>query len=112
MNAITKNKNYFLKSYIKLLIIFNFFNYAYSLLLNKIIRFGDKNFRYCHFSFNSNGDMIVDVTSNPASSSRQFFGIKQNGPFFLMMREMKKVLFIQWKLTQVVELKENLLLLN
>ena len=83
MNAKFKqiNKNYFLKSYIKLLIIFNLLNSTFSLLIDNIIRFGSLNFRFCHFSFNSDGDMILDTSSYPKSSERKFFGIKQNGHF-------------------------------
>ena len=83
MNAKSKliNKNYFLKSYIKFLIIFNLFNSTFSLLIDNIIRFGSRDFRFCHFSFNSDGDMIIDTSSYPISSNRQFFGIKQNGHF-------------------------------
>ena len=82
MNAKTENKNYFLKSYAKLLIIFHLFDSTYSILLNNIIRFGPIDFRYCHFSFNSDGDMIIDVTSYPINSERQFLGIKKNGHYF------------------------------
>ena len=82
MNDIFKNKNYTPKKYIKLLILLYFFNSTYSLLLNNIVRFSSKDFRYCHFSFNSDGDMIVDVSSYPVSSERQFFGIKKNGHYF------------------------------
>ena len=80
----SKNQNqiYFLKSYIELFLIFHLFNCTFSeLLLNKIIRFGSLNFRFCHFSFNSDGEMIADTTSYPLSPGRQFFGIKRNGHF-------------------------------
>ena len=47
--------------------------------LNNIIRLGDDGFRYSHFSFNSNGDMIIDTEPYPVSKERRFFGLKKNG---------------------------------
>ena len=52
------------------------------LLLNNIIRLGDKGFGYNHFSFNSNGDMIIDSEAYSISNERRFFGLKKNGRFY------------------------------
>ena len=48
-------------------------------ILNQMIRLGDKNYRYNHFSFNSEGDLIMDIESFPISDKKYFFGIKKNG---------------------------------
>ena len=50
--------------------------------ITSIIRIGDKDFRYVNFANYSNGDMIVETTSNPPSSKRMFYGINQNGDYF------------------------------
>ncbi len=51
-------------------------------LLNNVIRLGDEGFGYNHFSFNSNGDMIIDSEAYPVSNERRFFGLKKNGRFY------------------------------
>ena len=48
-------------------------------IINNIIELGGKDFRYNHFSINSNGDMIIDTTANPGNNERRFFGLKKNG---------------------------------
>ena len=53
-----------------------------NLILNNIIELGGDNFRYSHFCFNSNEDMIIDSSSYPISSERIFFGLKKNGSFY------------------------------
>ena len=50
--------------------------------LNNIIWIGDKDFRYINFATYSNGDMIVETTSNPGNSKRMFYAIKKNGRSF------------------------------
>jgi hypothetical protein len=51
--------------------------------LNDIIWIGDLNFRYVNLANNSNGDMVVETTSLPASEKRLFYGITKDGnPFF------------------------------
>ena len=50
--------------------------------LNNIIWIGDKDFRYVNFATYSNGDMIVETTSNPGNSKRMFYAIKKNGRSF------------------------------
>ena len=82
MTGINKNKSYLLSFFINLLIIFLTFNNSFPNLLNNIITFGDEKLRYSHFSFNSNGDMIVDCSSFPVNNVRKFFGLKKNGRFY------------------------------
>ena len=78
------NKVYYCKKFTKLFLI-EFFIIIVSVKvvlpqeLDNIIRLGDDDFRYSHFSFNSNGDMIVDTESYPISQERRFFGLKKNG---------------------------------
>ena len=61
-------------------IIFQFqFLTINSILLNSIIRLGDNPFRYSHFSFSTDGDMIVDSGSYPITNERRFYGIKKDG---------------------------------
>ena len=64
------------------LFLFLSINFVSSSSINKIIRLGDNNFRYIHFSYFSNGDMIVDTSCYPISQERRFFGLKTNGRFF------------------------------
>ena len=51
-------------------------------LLNRIIRIAENNYRYIHFSYFSNGDMIIDSSAYPISNGRIFFGLKENGSFY------------------------------
>jgi hypothetical protein len=46
-----------------------------------IILGGDK-FKYSHFSFNANGDMIIDSSTYPVSKERRFFGLRNNGSYY------------------------------
>ena len=78
MNII--QKNYYL--FISIFFIFLSINIAKTKLLNTIIKFGGENLRYTQFSFNSNGDMIVDTSSFPVSNERRFYGLTKNGKFF------------------------------
>ena len=69
---------------IKILLIFQIINFINS-EINKIIRLGDEDFRYVHFSTNLNGDMIVDTSTSsdsPYKNERRFFGLKKNGRFY------------------------------
>ena len=51
--------------------------------LNNIIFIGNSKFRYINFASYSNGDMIIETTSYPATATRMFYGLKKNGrPFF------------------------------
>ena len=50
-----------------------------SQLLNSIIRLAEDPYRYNHFSFTSEGDMIIDTESFPITNIRKFYGIKKNG---------------------------------
>ena len=50
--------------------------------ITRIIWIGDKDFGYVSFANYSNGDMVVETTSNQASSKRMFYGLKQNGEYF------------------------------
>ena len=69
------------------MIYFIFFIFIFQLLflklnsqiLNRIISLGNHPYRYNHFSFNSNGDMIVDTGVYPPTLARKFFGIKKDG---------------------------------
>ena len=47
--------------------------------LNSIINLTEYSYRYNHFSFNSNGDMIVDTKSYPVKPTVKFFGIRKDG---------------------------------
>ena len=74
---------YFQNSFLHLILfLFLLINFALPKLLNNIIRLGDSSFKYTHFSFNSNEDMIIDISSYPVSSERRFFGLKKNERFF------------------------------
>ena len=67
-----------------LLLIFQIISFINS-EINKIIRLGDEDFRFVHFSTNLDGDMIVDTSTSSDSSyksERRFFGLKKNGRFY------------------------------
>ena len=80
------NKVYYCKKissfFIELFLISILLKAGASQLLDNIIRLGNENFRYSHFNFNSNGDMVVDTSSYPVSTERRFFGLKKNGHFY------------------------------
>jgi len=80
MNYFGKYRQFYI--FFKTLFIFQSIYIVNSELLNNIIRLGDDNFRYSHFSFNSNGDMIVDSSAYPANNKRNFYGLKKNGRFY------------------------------
>ena len=50
--------------------------------LNNIINIEIQNMRYVHFASYSNGDMILQGTTFPASDIRAFLGFKKNGRSF------------------------------
>ena len=72
----------------KIYFIFQFLLFLYKLKLifpqslNRIIRLGGDSFRYSRFSFNSKGDMVIDISSYPKSNERRFFGLKKNGQYY------------------------------
>ena len=71
-------------NFIKLLFVFQEINFII-LVLDNIIRLGDENFRFIHFSSNLNGDMIIDTSKYPDNdipSERRFFGLRKNGTFY------------------------------
>ena len=76
-----------------------FINYLIliSAKLDKIIRLGDENFRFIHFSSNINGDMVVDTSSYPQVETtykeRRFFGLKKNGRFYFKDENNKETPF-------------------
>ena len=68
---------YHLNYFITFLLIIQLFNFVSPVILNNIINLGGDNFRYSHFSFNSNEDMIVDTSAFPVNQERRFFGLKK-----------------------------------
>mgnify|MGYP003571295984 CR=1 FL=1 len=50
--------------------------------LTSVIWVGEKNFRYINIATYSNGDLIVETTSNPGTPQRVFYGLKRNGQNF------------------------------
>ena len=50
--------------------------------ITRIIWIGDKDFSYVNFANYSNNDTIIETTSNPGSSKRMFYGLKNNGDYF------------------------------
>ena len=77
---VIKNKSSIIFLFTFFLIIFQFqFFSINSSLLNHIIKLGDNPFRYNQFSFNSEGDMILNTGAYPIQKERKFFGIKKNG---------------------------------
>ena len=84
-----KTKLFFINNHvssniIRIIFIYQIINFINS-EIDTIIRLGDKDFRYVHFSSNLDGDMIVDTSTSSDSSyknERRFFGLKKNGRFY------------------------------
>ena len=53
-----------------------------SQIIDNIIRLAPNPYRYNHISFNSEGDMVIDIESYPLEKARKFYGIKKNGREF------------------------------
>ena len=69
--------------FIRLLFIFQSIKFIFSdIELNRIISLGGDQFKYSHFSFNSNGDMIIDSSTYPKTNERRFFGLRNNGRYY------------------------------
>ena len=67
---------------IKLFILLNSFNFYFLIEINITRPLGGEGFRYVRFSFNSEGDMILDTSSNPGTKERIFYGLKNNGKYY------------------------------
>jgi len=83
-------------NFIKLFFLFQNINFIISIIDN-IIRLGDENFRFIHFSSNENGDMIVDTSKYPDnedSNERRFFGLRKNGTFYFKDKNNKDTPFL------------------
>ena len=70
--------NLFFYIFLKILFL-NKFIFSNCQILTNIIRLGDHPYRYNHFSYNSNGDLIIDTESYPLRDKRKFFGITKDG---------------------------------
>ena len=64
--------------FLRLLFLIKFL-FSNSQILNNIIKLGDYPFKYNHFSYNSNGDLIIDTDSSPSKHIKIFYGIKKDG---------------------------------
>ena len=74
--------NTFLKIDLFLLFMLQLLKFTFLDCIDNIIDLGGRNFRYNHFSYNSEGDMIIDTHSFPKNDERLFFGLKNNGQFY------------------------------
>ena len=88
------HKYHYYYFYIKFLFILQSINIVIPNLLNNIIQLGGEKFRYSHFSFNSNGDMIVDTSSFPITKERRFYGLKKNGRLYFNDTIINQLVFI------------------
>ena len=70
------------KFYINFLILLQIIFLVNPELLNNIIELAGHPYVYSHFSFNSNGDMIIDSSTTNYSGERKFYGLKKNGRFY------------------------------
>ena len=79
MNSIKYN----IKIYIYLFFIFQLIKFTFLDCIDNIINLGGNKFKYSHFSFNSDGDMIIDTHQYTVESQeRRFFGLKTNGKYY------------------------------
>ena len=53
-----------------------------SIVLDELIPLADHPHKYSHFSFTSEGDMIIDTHPFPFNNERKFYGLKKNGKYF------------------------------
>ena len=60
--------------------------------LNDIISLNDFKLRYNNFAINSNGDLILETSSQNNREIRLFYGLKKMEIFILKMKIMKKLL--------------------
>ena len=72
----------YLKIDLFLLILIRLLKFTFLDCIDNIINLGGQNFRYNHFSFNSEGDMIIDTHAYPRNDERLFFGLKSTGKFY------------------------------
>ena len=84
---------YFIWNTLYILFYFQILKIVYLSPINRIIFLGE-SFRYNHFSFNSNGDMIVDLHNFPTDDKRLFFGLKKMENFISKILIIKKLLII------------------
>ena len=81
-NPIEKQNFLFLTRFLQFLILLSFNKLFNSQEITSLIWIGGKNFRYVNFANYSNGDMIVETSSNLDSQKRMFYGLKTNGEYF------------------------------
>ena len=94
-NQIIVNKNLFIISF---LILLSFIKIIRTQELTSIITISDKDFKYINFANYSNGDMIVETSSDPYNQTRMFYGIKSNGrPFFESKNNPNNLIYIKPK---------------
>ena len=67
-----------------------------SQIIDNIIRLAPNPYRYNHISFNSEGDMVIDIESYPLENNRKFYGIKKMEENSLPIVMVLKLIFIQW----------------
>ena len=69
--------------FMRILFIFQAIKFIFSeIKIDKMIILGGDKFKYSHFSFNANGDMIIDSSTYPVSKERRFFGLRNNGSYY------------------------------
>ena len=78
-------KKYSFLNFFKLLFFIQNINFSNSEIDN-IIRIGDETYIYFQFSTNTNGDMVIDLSSDSSNSAvyavRRFYGLKKNGRYY------------------------------
>ena len=112
MNDILNNSKIHLNFFFIIFIIQSF-STSLPKLLNNIIRLGGNDSRYSHFTFNENGDMIIDTSYYPVSQERIFFGLKKMEDFILIIPMVENQHIIKLMLIiQLVELKVSPIVLK
>ena len=77
------NITIYIKIDLYLFLILHLIKFTFLDCIDNIINLGGKNFKYSHFSFNSEGDMIIDTHEYPLVSYEiRFFGLRANGNFY------------------------------
>ena len=76
------NYRYFYLSFLYKIFFLIQVKFILSQVLNKIIKIANEPHRYSHFSFTSEGDMIIDTSAFPDTEERKFYGLKKNGRYY------------------------------
>ena len=92
-----KYKYFYFHLFSKLFILLQT-KFILSQVLNKIIKLADEPYRYTHFSFTSEGDMIIDTSAFPDRDGRKIYGLKKNNKYYFKDEHNKDTPYLDLKI--------------